>query len=121
MNIIDLMKVEKLPVLEGNRKAKIIAYEPVENEKGGYLQLTLELKDREYKTNIFPKQLDYLLGCLRRQLGKSTEKVALLTLIEEMIKEKSTFEVNFSWNEQYGSQIAFMPKIAKQASDIINA
>ena len=80
------MKFEK--TLKGKLDTKVVSYQVVDNDKGGYCQLVLSTPIRkEYKVNIFPSNLNYWANSLAviAQIDTDDFEEILNKLIEEQI------------------------------------
>lgn len=106
VNILDLLEEEALPDLNGKYTSLVKAWEPVTNNKGGYIEVILQLPDREYKYCIFPSQVSYVRSCLRRQFEQTDSKVNLSTLLN--LAKTKEFNVWFTYNFDYNKMnVAF--------------
>jgi hypothetical protein len=96
---MSLLQQRVLPTLKGKYEAKVLAYEEIENEKGGYIKLTLGLPDRKYEYCVFPSQINYLTSSLKKQLGDNID-----TTVEGLLDmaRETTINVWFSYNQEYG-------------------
>lgn len=96
---MSLLQRKVLPTLKGSYDAKIVFYDEIENEQGGYIKLGLGLDDRTYTYCVFPSQIDYLTSALKRQLHVDYE-----TTVEELLDlaQEKTITVWFSYNQEYG-------------------
>lgn len=115
---MSLLNTKVLPRLEGEYKATIKSYEEIENDKGGYVKIVLQLIDREYTYNLFPSSIDYVARNLRNQF-EIEEEVTLGDLLEE--GTKTPFSVWFSYNQDYQSMnVAFHDNTAvnEEAPDL---
>lgn len=96
-----------LPALKGKHEAKVKSFREVENAQGGYLEVIFELRDRDYTLNIFPgrgetagRQVNYVTGAIRRQLGKEEEALSLVEVLE--IAKTTPINIWFSYSQEYG-------------------
>jgi len=102
---MSLLNTKVLPKLEGEYKVTIKSYEEIENDKGGYVKVVLQLPDREYQYNLFPSSVDYVARNLRNQF-EIEDEVTLGELLEK--GTKTPFSVWFSYNQDYQSMnVAF--------------
>lgn len=95
-----------LPALKGKHEAKVKSFREVENAQGGYLEVIFELEDRDYTLNIFPgrgetagRQVNYVTGAIRRQLGKEEEALSLVEVLE--IAKTTPINIWFSYSQEY--------------------
>lgn len=102
MSLLDTVIKPRLAA--GKYPVRLIEFQPFENDKGGYVQLTLAMPDRIIKQNFFPSNLDYLGKTLKDQIGKSDQELKLSEVLAEA-KGKDLFCV-VSYNE-YGLNVAF--------------
>ncbi len=91
------------PLPEGEYPIRITNFEEFENEKGGYVQLTISMPDRIIKQNFFPSNIDYLGAALRDQLGIKEQKE--LSEVLEATSGQELFGI-ISYNE-YGMNLGF--------------
>lgn len=113
---MSLLQKKVLPTLKGKYEAKVLSYDEVENEKGGYIRLILGLSDRKYTYCMFPSQIDYLTSALKKQLGVETE-----TTVEELLDLAQENEINvwFSYNQEYGRMnVAFHEPYVADEEDV---
>ena len=96
---MSLLNKRILPRLEGEYVAKVASYKEIENEQGGYVEVTLILPDRDYKYCIFPTQVDYVASCLRNQF-EILEEVTLEQMLD--LATENEFKVWFSYNQDFG-------------------
>jgi hypothetical protein len=96
-----------LPALKGKHEAKVKSFREVTNAQGGYLEVIFKLEDRDYTLNIFPgkgetagRQVNYVAGAIRKQLGKEEESLSLIEVLE-MAKTKP-INIWFSYSQEYG-------------------
>lgn len=96
-----------LPALKGKHEAKVKSFREVENAQGGYLEVIFKLQDRDYTLNIFPgrgdttgRQVNYITGAIRRQLGKEQEALSLTEVLE--IAKTTPINIWFSYSQEYG-------------------
>lgn len=115
---MSLLHTKVLPRLEGEYKVTIKSYEETENEKGGYIKVILQLPDREYPYIIFPSSAEYVARNLRNQFGLYDEEVELADVLEQ--GTKTPFSVWFSYNQDYGMNVAFHDAIpvTEEAPDL---
>jgi len=92
----------------GKHIVKVVDFREVINPNGGYIELTLQFSDRTMKTNWFPNQLSYLLGCLKNQLGKSNTEMTAIDILNS-VKDKEIFVIT-SMDEKHGLNISFHEK-----------
>ena len=120
---MSILKHISLEPLSGERKAKVKSYREVTNDQGGYLEIVLNLGDREFKYNLFPgtgategAQINYFSGALRKQLG--IEGSVTVEEILEVAKEKE-FKVWFSYSNEYNRlNVAFHQAATHEAADL---
>lgn len=97
---MSLLSTKVLPTLTGMREVRIKDFKEIENDKGGYVETTLLLPDREYKYCIFPSQVEYVTSAIRNQLGLQDQEV---TLEEVLTTAKETsISVWFTYNQDLG-------------------
>ena len=115
---MSILKYVSLEPLKGEREAKVKSYREVTNDKGGYVEVVLDLGDRTYTYNLFPgkdesagAQLNYFTGALRRQL--EIEGTTDLEQVLEVAKEKP-FKVYFSYSNEYNRLNVAFHKAAEQ-------
>lgn len=99
VNILDLLEEETLPDLNGKYTSLIKDWRPVPNTQGGYIEVILQLPDREHKYCIFPKQVSYVRSCLRKQFEQTNNKVSLTALLN--LAKTREFNVWFNYNFDY--------------------
>lgn len=94
-----------LAPLKGEKQAKVESYKEVTNEKGGYVEVNLQLDDRIYPYIIFPgkestkdRQLNYFVSCLRNQWNLD-QAMSLKEVLE--YGKTHEFSVYFSYNTLY--------------------
>jgi hypothetical protein len=106
VNILDLLEEETLPELNGKYTGLVKDWTPITNAKGGYIEVVLQLPDREYTYCIFPSQVSYVRNCLRRQFKQTDSKVNLTTLLN--LAKTKEFNVWFNYNFDYNKMnVAF--------------
>lgn len=95
-----------LPALKGKHEAKVKSFREVTNANGGYLEVIFKLEDRDYTLNIFPgkgetagRQVNYVTGAIRRQLGKDEESLSLLEVLE--LAKTTPINIWFSYSPEY--------------------
>ncbi|NCC99825.1 MAG: hypothetical protein EOL95_09045 [Bacteroidia bacterium] len=83
------------------------SFREVTNAQGGYLEVIFKLQDRDYTLNIFPgkgetagRQVNYVTGAIRKQLGKEEESLSLLEVLE--IAKTNPINIWFSYSQEYG-------------------
>lgn len=99
---MSLLQHKCLPTLSGMYECTVDKYTEIENEKGGYIEIVLNLPDRQFKYCVFPSQLDYVSSCLNRGLGVDRDTYSLGEALELIKKDKIEVPVWFSYNENYG-------------------
>lgn len=105
MSILNKTAQVKEPVAEGNYELPLVDIKEVENEKGGYVQLTFKDANTEIIHNIFgsnEKQIEYTIQTLGRQLEIYGEDVTL----EDVLVKGNIYKIYVSYNE-YGRNISF--------------
>lgn len=105
MSILSKKAQVKEPVAEGNYELPLVDIKEVENEKGGYVQLTFKDANTEIIHNIFgsnEKQIEYTIQTLGRQLEKFGDEVTL----EDVLVEGFIYKIYVSYNE-YGRNVSF--------------
>lgn len=115
---MSLLNTKVLPKLEGEYKVTIKSYEEIENDKGGYVKIVLQLPDREYTYNLFPSSIDYVARNLRNQFNIEGE-VTLKELLDKGLT--NAFSIWFSYNQDYQSMnVAFhdTTPIVEEAPDL---
>ena len=103
---MSLLNTKSLPALTGERVAVLKSYKEVENNQGGYVNLSFQLEDREYNYPLFPgrgdaagKQINYFMSAIRNQLGLKDGVLELGEILESM-KDKE-IKIWFSYNNEY--------------------
>jgi hypothetical protein len=99
-----LNTVSKKSLTMGKHIVKVVDFREVINPNGGYIEVSLQFSDRTMKTNWFPNQLNYLLGCLKAQLGKSNCEMTAFDILNS-VKDKEIFVI-CSMDEEYGLNIS---------------
>ena len=94
---MSLLQHKCLPTLSGMYKCTIDKYTEIENEKGGYIEIVLNLPDRQFKYCVFPSQLDYVSSCLNRGLGVDRDTYSLGEALE-LIKKDNCLESQIPTN-----------------------
>lgn len=97
---MSLLKTKIKKDLKGEYVTKIKSYEEIENTQGGYIQVVLELPDRDYNYIIFPSSIDYVARSLKQQFGLDTQEEYDFDVLLDMAKERE-FTVWFEYNETY--------------------
>lgn len=89
-----------------------------ENDKGGYIQLKLQVGDREMLQNFFPTNITYLGRCLREQLGLPDDEDMDLVDILDQAQEADHLYAIVSYND-YGLNLAFHePKTVENSDEV---
>ena len=95
-----------LPALSGKQEAVVKSYREVSNDKGGYLEVIFKLQDRDYTLNVFPgkgetanRQINYIGGAIRKQLGKANETLSLTQILE--LAKKTPINIWFSYSQEF--------------------
>lgn len=105
MSILSKKAQVKEPVAEGIYELPLVDIKEVENEKGGYVQLTFKDTNTEIVHNIFgsnERQIEYTIQTLGRQVGKYGEDVSL----EDVLVEGFIYKMYVSYND-YGRNVSF--------------
>ena len=117
MSILNTKAQVKEPVAEGIYELPLVDVKEVENEKGGYVQLTFKDENTEIIHNIFgsnDKQIEYTIQTLGRQVGKFGDEV---TLADVLIKD-NIYKMYVSYNE-YGRNVSFGVRENLEEADAI--
>lgn len=112
-----LLKTHIKPRLNpGKYPISLVSYKEMENDKGGYVEVTLSFPDRVMRQNFFPSNIEYLGKTLRTQMGM--EEGADLDEILEAAKnsDKPLFAV-VSYGE-YGLNIAFHETVVTENKEV---
>lgn len=115
MSLLSTKIRAKLPA--GEYPVSLITYQEVKNEKGGYIELTINMPDRIIKQNFFPTQLNYLGSTLAEQLGLRDSEHDLVEILD-VAKGKNLFAM-ISYNE-YGMNLAFHKQVVVSKTDEID-
>lgn len=102
MSLLKTVIKPKLPA--GEYPVQIVSFREVTNDKGGYIELTLNMPDRIIKQNFFPTQIAYLGSTIGEQLGLREDQHEVEEILE-IAKGKQLF-VMVSYND-YGLNVAF--------------
>lgn len=105
MSILKKSATVKEPVAEGNYELPLTNIREVENNQGGYVQLTFKNDDVEIIHNIFgsnEKQIEYTIQTLGRQVGVFGDNISL----EDVLIMGFIYKIYVSYNE-YGRNISF--------------
>lgn len=105
MSILKKSATVKEPVAEGNYELPLTNIREVENNQGGYVQLTFKNDDVEIIHNIFgsnEKQIEYTIQTLGRQVGVFGDNISL----EDVLVTGFIYKIYVSYNE-YGRNISF--------------
>lgn len=95
---MSLLNTKAKPVLAGKYEVTVKDFVEIENEKGGYIRVTLDVPEYgEYTYCIFPKNVEYAASCINTQLGVPRDTYEL----GEALKKIKKLNVWFSWNEDY--------------------
>ena len=114
MSLLKTTIKPKLP--PGEYPVQIVTFREVANEKGGYIELTINMPDRLIKQNFFPSQLSYLGSTVGDQLGLRSEEHDLEEILT-IAKNKDLFAI-ISYND-YGMNLAFhKPVVASKADEV---
>ena len=113
MSLLNTEIKPKLPA--GEYTVSLITFKEVTNEKGGYIELKLDLPDRIITQNFFPTQLSYLGSTLAEQLELRDQKRSLSEILD-IAKGKKLFAI-ISYNE-YGMNLAFHKPAAPKTDDV---
>ena len=117
MSILNNKAQVKEPVAEGNYELPLVDIKEVENEKGGYVQLTFKDANTEIIHNIFgsnEKQIEYTIQTLGRQVGKFGNDISL----EDVLVKGFTYKIYVSYNE-YGRNVSFGVRENLEEADAI--
>ena len=97
---MSLLDSKVLPKLNGEYIVRVKSYKEITNDKGGYVQIVLQLPDREFTYNLFPSSIEYVARNLRNQFGIEDE-----TTLGELLETatKTDFKVWISYNQEYNS------------------
>lgn len=117
MSILNNKAQVKEPVAEGNYELPLVDIKEVENEKGGYVQLTFKDANTEIIHNIFgsnEKQIEYTIQTLGRQVGTFGDEV---TLADVLVKG-FVYKIYVSYNE-YGRNVSFGVRENLEEADAI--
>ena len=113
MSLLNTEIKPKLPA--GEYPVSLITFKEVQNERGGYVELKLDMPDRIITQNFFPTQLGYLGSTLAEQLGLRDQKRSLNEVLE-IARGKQLFAI-ISYNE-YGMNLAFHKPAAPKTDDV---
>lgn len=117
MSILNNKAQVKEPVAEGNYELPLVDIKEVENEKGGYVQLTFKDANTEIIHNIFgsnEKQIEYTIQTLGRQVGKFGDYISL----EDVLVKGFIYKIYVSYNE-YGRNVSFGVRENLEEADAI--
>ena len=103
--------------LEGAYKTKVTnigSY--IKNDRGGYIQVTFEVNNRELKQNILSSQVEYFVNLLSKKLDKPEGGYNLIDLLEEL--KTTPIELHWSYNKgKYNSyDITANPRVTKEST-----
>lgn len=102
---MDLDKVVLPRLADGKHIVTIASYTPVNNDKGGYLDVRLKLQDREVQWNVFPRQHAWFFGNLQTVFNKQTESITQRELLE--LATVTPFALFKSVHPDYGINWSF--------------
>lgn len=114
-----LNTVSKKVLTAGKYAFNLISYREVTNDKGGYIELTLELPDRFIKQNLFPENkaenkrgtLNYFMGAIKRQMKVEDKEMELVDILElAKSQKKDALFCVISYSDDYGMNVAFHEK-----------
>ena len=66
------------------------------DENNSYIRVTMETTDeskREIQTNKFDRGFQIMISHLKKQLGKEDEEVVIKEFLDELIENKTTFDI----------------------------
>ena len=112
MSILSNKAQVKEPVAEGNYELPLVDIREVENNQGGYVQLTFKDANTEIVHNIFgsnERQIEYTIQTLGRQVGKFGEEISL----EDVLIKGFIYKIYVSYNE-YGRNVSFGVRETKE-------
>ena len=112
MSILSNKAQVKEPVAEGNYELPLVDIREVENNQGGYVQLTFKDTNTEIIHNIFgsnERQIEYTIQTLGRQVGKFGEEISL----EDVLIKGFIYKIYVSYNE-YGRNVSFGVRETKE-------
>lgn len=125
-----LPRKEKIMDLKFNRKlrgrydTKIVSYENIDNNKGGYCKLVVSTPIRkEYDIVIFPSQLNYWANNLADIAGLDTEDFE--EVLNKLIEEQTVFPLYYgvvsysTEGKRYNNGVSFYePEISEVEEEI---
>ena len=117
MSILNKKAQVKEPVAEGNYELPLTEVKEVNNEKGGYVQLTFKDANTKIIHNIFgsnEKQIEYTIQTLGRQVGKFGNDISL----EDVLVKGFIYKIYVSYNE-YGRNVSFGVRENLEEADAI--
>lgn len=95
---MSLLETKAKPVLAGKYEVGVKDFVEIENEKGGYVKVTLDVPEYgDYIYCIFPSQVNYVTSCLNQQLEVERDTYTL----GEALKKIKKLNVWFSYNQDY--------------------
>lgn len=109
--------------LVGKYEGKLLSYNEIENDKGGYVELKFtvsnESQTRDYTYCLFESSLQYFKSAIVKQLDIDvTSKQLELVDLLDMMKE-SKINMYFNWNSEYNRlNCAFHEPIVVESEDI---
>lgn len=105
---MSLLDTVVLPALSGKYEAKVKDFAEITNQNGGYVQVTLQLPDREIKYVIFPgkgdakgRQINYVVSTLAKQFALDKQSNTLKNILE--YGKEHAFNIWVSYNQTYNS------------------
>ena len=109
-----LKTIIKANLPAGKYPIKLISFQEFVNDKGGYIQVTFQLPDRQVKHQVFnnEKALAYFGSTLKRQMGKEGEELDLEAVLNEAKAFDGLYTV-ISYHPQYGMNMAFHEEQSK--------
>lgn len=105
-----------MPLLQNTMKKKLVpgkynfhlnSFKEFENEKGGYVQIEMQLPDRTNNHVLFPSNLGYFMSCMRRQLELDENVDHTYEEILDAAMQSDNLWTIISYDEKYGLNYAF--------------
>lgn len=113
MSLLKTTIKPKLPA--GEYPVQIVSFREVSNDKGGYIELTINMPDRIIKQNFFPSQINYLGSTVGDQLGLREDQHDVGEILE-LARGKQLFAM-ISYND-YGMNLAFHKQAPAKTDEV---